>query len=106
MMARSYGSPRQSPARSGKAAALAVLLAALIPGCGQRPPPSHAAAPTASAANADAGASQASWRSAVPKPGKPAEPSYPVPERFELDNGASVYVLERPAGVVSLSVVV
>lgn len=104
-MSRRLGSRLVHFGKRGKAAALAGLFAALMAGCGPHPAASHAAAPPPSAANPDAGA-QANWRSTVPKPGKPAEPSYPVPERFELDSGLSVYVLERPAGVVSLSVVV
>jgi zinc protease len=45
------------------------------------------------------------WRNGRPKAGPPAEIHYPDVEVGRLDNGFSVYVVRRPVGVASISVV-
>lgn len=46
------------------------------------------------------------FRANRPKPGAPAEFSYPVPDIFKLKSGLSVYLLERPSHVVAVELVV
>jgi zinc protease len=46
------------------------------------------------------------WRNRIPGEGQGAGIVYPPPETARLANGLSLYVVRRPAGVVSLSVVV
>jgi zinc protease len=46
------------------------------------------------------------WRSAVPAPGPRSQLDYPVPATRALDNGLKLWVVRRPARVVSVSLVV
>lgn len=59
-------------------------------------------APSAATATGDSDA----WRDQEPAPGKATPLSYPAAEHATLDNGLALYVVRRPAGVVSLSFVV
>ncbi len=61
------------------------------------------AAPTASAAPK---ADPEAWRAQKPGPGKPAELAFPTPELITLPNGLKFYLVERPAPVVTASLVV
>jgi zinc protease len=84
-------------------ALLSALL--LVTACGgevktYRANPPAAPAPSASATDPEA------WRDAEPKPGTPAELHFPVPEVATLANGLTVYVVKRPAAVVTMDVVV
>ncbi|MBN1612055.1 MAG: insulinase family protein [Polyangiaceae bacterium] len=81
--------------RAGRALPCLVLMA-LSAGCAassHRPPPPPA--PRAS-----------DWRDQVPPAGSPAPVTYPLAEHDRLDNGMNVYVVRRPAGVLTLSLVV
>ncbi len=51
-------------------------------------------------------ADTAAWRAALPSPGRPGRLSYPIHEDTSLPNGLRVLSLNRPAGVVSLSLIV
>lgn len=46
------------------------------------------------------------WRSAIPVPGLEGRWSYPAPTATKLGNGLAVYVLQRPHGPVSLSLLI
>lgn len=46
------------------------------------------------------------WRAQVPPPGPSAPVVYPLAEHEVLENGMGVYVVRRPAGVLTMSVVV
>jgi zinc protease len=46
------------------------------------------------------------WRGERPKPGLPGELNFPVPDVLKLSNGLSVYLVKRPAAVVTLELVV
>jgi zinc protease len=46
------------------------------------------------------------WRAQVPPAGSPAAVTYPLAEHDRLDNGMHVYVIRRPTGVLTLSLVV
>lgn len=76
------------------AAGVGFVLAA----CTARP----AATPAHAAVDRDAQA----WRDAEPATGARGTLSFPAPEVAKLDNGMTLYVVHRPAGVVSLSFVV
>jgi zinc protease len=82
------------------------VLAVVAVACGgSKPAPqvgSTAPAPTASAAVPP---SPDSWRNSQPPPGPRAVREFPAVETGKLDNGLSLYVVRRPAGVVSMSVV-
>ena len=80
-------------------------LCLLVAACGNpvrvyrsKPP----AAPAASAAKPDPEA----WRAQMPGPGKPAELAFPTPELVTLPNGLKLYIVPRPAPVVTASLVV
>jgi zinc protease len=73
-----------------------VILAALSAGCAAAPErPAPPPAPPAS-----------DWRYQVPPPESAAPVTYPLAEHDRLDNGMTVYVVRRPAGVLTLSLVV
>jgi zinc protease len=59
-------------------------------------PPGPAASAASSAPDPDA------FRSQKPSPGKPGTLEFPVPEVTRLSNGLTLYLLERPAPVVTL----
>jgi zinc protease len=93
-----------SPGHAVKCAAGVVAFVAVACG-GAKPPPqvgSTAPAPTASAAVAPA---PDSWRNTQPPPGQRAVREYPAVETGKLDSGLSLYVVRRPVGVVSMSIV-
>ena len=83
-----------------------VLLLALLASsaCGGRPTP--VPSPPLARPSPPASASAPDWRANKPPPGEPAAIVYPAPEIAKLKNGLSLYVVRRPAQVVSLSVVV
>jgi zinc protease len=72
------------------------VLAVLNEGCGAS---SHRPAPPPAPRAAD-------WRDQVPPAGSPAPVSYPLAEHDRLDNGMDIYVTRRPAGVLTMSLVV
>lgn len=86
---------------------VALIVAAFASACGtSTPPPKPAAAPPAAPVVTKPAASDAdAWRNGRPKPGSPAEIHYPDVEVARLENGLSVYVVRRPVGVASLSIV-
>jgi zinc protease len=80
-----------------------LLLAAALAGCGPDAKVYPAGPPTApSAAPVDPEA----WRTARPAPGPAGEVRFPTPELTKLKNGLSVYLVQRPAAVVSARLVV
>jgi zinc protease len=94
--------------RLGRAMKSAVSIVALFAvACGgSKPSPqvgSAAPAPTATAAAVPP--SPDAWRKVQPPPGQRVVLEYPAVETGKLDNGLSLYVVRRPAGVVSMSVV-
>lgn len=65
------------------------------------------AAGAASVPPADAKTSEEDWRSRVPGPGRPSPLKLPVPTRFQLRNGLTVYLLEQHGlPIVSANLVV
>ena len=82
--------------------ALALALAACASGAPPRAAPAQPAQRPAPRKTPDPEA----WRSGVPAPGSRAKLAYPVPDVQRLDNGLSLWVVRRPAEVVSLSLVV
>lgn len=86
---------------NGRFAGLLVAFLALL-GCGPdakvyRAPP---AAPSAAPVDPEA------WRSARPAPGPAGDVRFPTPELAKLKNGLSLYVVRRPAAVVTARLVV
>jgi zinc protease len=84
----------------------ALPLLALAVACGSAPkpvpvPPKAPPAPKAAARTP----SPDDFRNARPKTGEIAEHEYPAVETATLVNGLSLYVVRRPAGVVSFSIV-
>ena len=92
---------RRSPRRSRR---LATCLALLVVACSKAPtsptPRTTAASPAAAAAPA-----ASDWRYNRPPAGAPGKLLYPEPEQALLSNGLDVYVVRRPAGVVSMALV-
>jgi zinc protease len=85
---------------------LALLPLGLALACSANPPPKPvppkaAVAPPTVAAAPDPEA----WRNARPESGTRSEHAYPPVQFDKLPNGLSLYVVHKPAGVVSLSVV-
>ena len=78
--------------------AMACAGPARAPGPAPRPSASGASVPSASAADA--------WRAAVPKPGAPGQIDYPAPAAAKLQSGLTLYVVQRPAKIATLTVVV
>jgi len=83
------------------------VLAVLALSCsGQKGVAPSPAAPTASAASVKPVApGPDAWRNKEPPEGPRAVHEYPAVETSKLDNGMSLFVVHRPAGVVSMSVV-
>lgn len=83
------------------------LLALFAFACGgSKPAPQAAApAPVPSATVAAVPPSPDSWRNTQPPQGPRAVSEYPAVETDKLDNGLSLYVVRRPVGVVTMSVV-
>ncbi|HEY3499944.1 MAG TPA: insulinase family protein, partial [Polyangiaceae bacterium] len=82
---------------------LPMLALFVLGACGPQAKVYRAGPPTApSAAPADAEA----WRAKRPAPGAAGEVRFPTPELVKLPNGLSVYVVKRPAAVVSARLVV
>lgn len=83
------------------------VLAFVAVACGGSKPParvgSTAPVPTMSAPVPSAAPD--SWRNGQPPPGPRAVREFPAVETGKLDNGLSLYVVRRPAGVVSMSIV-
>ena len=80
---------------------LLMTLATLVTapaGCG--------APPKGPATTARATTTDDDWRSQRPASGPPAELHYPSPDLYRLDNGLTVVLLQRPAGVTSVSLVI
>jgi zinc protease len=83
-----------------------VLLFALIAVTACAPPPSKPpVAPKPVVAPPPPAPDPEGWRNDRPKPGAPAEIHYPDVQVARLDNGLSVFVVRRPVGVASLSIV-
>jgi zinc protease len=85
----------------------ACALAALALACSKTtpaPPPNAPAAVPASSAKPAAPSIDA-WRNTKPSSGARAVHEYPAVETGKLDNGVALYVVRRPAGVVTMSVV-
>jgi zinc protease len=86
------------------ASALAVLALA----CSKQnaaPPPAVGAAATTTATASAVPPGPDAWRNTQPSPGPRTAHEYPAVETAKLDSGLSLYVVRRPAGVVSMSVV-
>ncbi len=86
-----------------RGAALALVLSACS-GAAPAPKPAAPPEPAPKAAPVPAPDPEA-WRDTKPGPGPLAESHYPRAETQRLDNGLSIYVVRRPVGVVSLSLV-
>ena len=89
-----------------RAPLLLVLLSSLA-GCAGAPPPAPApvAAATIPPAPPPPPPAVDDWRFSQPKPGQPAPLDYPEVQTGKLDNGLSLYVVRRPVGIVSLSLI-
>ena len=83
-----------------------LLLACLAAGCGGKVNTYQANAPAAPHASSSVAPDPEAWRGQRPKPGQPGELHFPVPEVVKLANGLSVYLVKRPAAVVTLDLVV
>lgn len=97
---------RRSPsvsARSGGWLALGAALLLGVPSCFARSRPVAAAPPTASTPRSSA---PEDWRYQRPPAGEAAELVYPAPQHAVLPNGLNLYVVRRPAGIVSMALVV
>jgi zinc protease len=84
------------------------LLAVSVAACGTTTPPRapNKPAPVAKAATPGPAAPDPEpWRNTRPGPGPISAHEYPAVDMAKLENGVSVYVVARPAGVVTLSVV-
>jgi len=84
----------------------AFLAAVTLLGCGGDVKTYRANPPTSPSSSATAPPDPEAWRSERPKPGLPGELHFPMPEVVKLSNGLSVYVVKRPAAVVSIDLVV
>jgi len=83
-----------------------LLLTTLVLGCGGQVKTYRADPPKNPNPSASVAKDPEAWRSERPKPGLPGELHFPTPEVVKLPNGLSVYVVKRPAAVVSLDLVV
>jgi zinc protease len=83
-----------------------LLVAVVAAGCGGKVNTYQANAPAAPRASASTAPDPESWRNERPKPGQPGELHFPVPEVVKLSNGLNVYLVKRPAAVVTLDFVV
>jgi zinc protease len=83
-----------------------LLLVAVLGGCGGDVKTYRANPPTPPSASASAAPDPEAWRDERPKPGLPGELNFPVPDILKLENGLSVYLVKRPAAVVTLELVV
>lgn len=78
----------------------------VLVGCGSTAPaPKPPAPPASSARVAPPAPDPDAWRDARPNAGALAEIHYPDVEVARLENGFSIYVVRRPVGVASISVV-
>ncbi|HEX7670330.1 MAG TPA: pitrilysin family protein, partial [Polyangiaceae bacterium] len=83
-------------------------VATLVVACSTATPPRSQALPAAVAKAPTPGPAAPDpepWRNARPEPGPISMHEYPAVETAKLPNGVSIYVVTRPAGVVTLSVV-
>ena len=87
--------------KSASTLALFALACGATKPAAQAPPPGPM--PAASAATVLPGPD--AWRNTQPPPGPRTAHEYPAVETGKLENGVSLYVVRRPAGVVSMSVV-
>jgi zinc protease len=89
-----------------KSSSLASVLFALaaLAACGPEAKVYKAAPPAASASAAPP--DREAWRNQRPAPGPPGEVRFPAPEVAKLPNGMTLYVVRRPAAVVSMNLVV
>jgi zinc protease len=84
---------------------LAGAVALISCGTAAPPPPKPVAAPSAGATTVPPPvADPDAWRGERPKPGPPSTIHYPDVDVARLDNGLAVYVMRRPVGVASLSI--
>ena len=95
----------------GRSAQRLVLTVGLVAklgsfGCGSPISPGTTAPPAVPPAPNVVPSDEAAWRRTPPNPGPPGHFSYPIPVVTKLDNGLSLYVLERSNGPVVLSVVI
>jgi zinc protease len=81
------------------------FLAVLAVACGASVPPAPQSKSAAAPPLAPKIGDPESWRNDRPLPGPIAAHEYPAVETTKLANGVSLYVVRRPAGVVTLSVV-
>lgn len=84
---------------------LATLTIAACQKAASTPPPAPATAPRASAATAAVPRTPDDFRNVKPAPGARSVHEYPAVETGKLDNGLSLYVVRRPVGVVTASIV-
>jgi zinc protease len=84
--------------------ALATLTS--LAGCGGDVKTYRANAPATPGPSASVAPDPEAWRAERPKPGVPGELHFPLPEVVKLSNGLSVYLVRRPAAVVTLDLVV
>jgi zinc protease len=84
----------------------ALVALALLTGCGETVRVFRGKAPAAPSASAAKGQDPEAWRAQRPGPGTPGELRFPTPELVTLPNGLKLYVIERPAPVVTASLVV
>ena len=88
-----------------KNAASLLALFALACGGSKPSPESATPVPSPSASTAAVPPGPDSWRNTQPPQGPRSAHEYPAVETGKLDSGLTVYVVRRPAGVVSMSLV-
>jgi len=89
-----------------KAALWFLPLLLLLPCACAKPTATKTPNPIASPATTAGKPDPAAWRNARPKPGERGNLVYPAPEVTRLDNGLTLYVVRRPAGIVEIEFVV
>ncbi|HTQ06050.1 MAG TPA: pitrilysin family protein [Polyangiaceae bacterium] len=84
-----------------------LLVAALVAcACGGEVKTYQAKPPAAPAPTSTVPPDPEPWRSERPKPGQPGELHFPVPNVVKLQNGLSVYLVQRPTAVISFDFVI
>lgn len=91
--------------RAAHSVLLSLALLGVAAGCGDTVRVYRGKAPAPPAPSAKPPDAEA-WRAHQPGPGKPGELSFPTPELVTLPNGLKLYVVERPAPVVTATLVV
>ena len=84
----------------------AALFALCLGACGADVKTYRAQPPAPPAPSASVAPDPEAWRREHPKPGAPGELHFPTPNVVKLQNGLSVYLVQRPSAVVTLDFVV